>query len=130
MFFRMTGVQTVFDVAVQEVLPGELRLTDGRTFPFRYAMVVPPFLGAEVVRASGVGNPRGFIDVKDTYQTLDHPNVYAVDRGRGERALEPGERGRGAEDGVPVGDDGAGGTIAHIASQIRGEEPIAGGELR
>ena len=56
----------------------EIRLTDGKKLPFRYAMVVPPFVGAEVVNASGLGNARGFIDVKDTYQTLGDPNVYAV----------------------------------------------------
>jgi hypothetical protein len=31
-----------------------------------------------VVKASGLGNPRGFIDVKDTYQTLAYHNVYAA----------------------------------------------------
>src|SRR4029453_8067406 len=61
-----------------EVLPGEIRLSDARTLPFRYAMVVPPFVGAEVVNASGLGNAKGFIEVKDTYQTLSYPNVYAV----------------------------------------------------
>jgi sulfide:quinone oxidoreductase len=45
---------------------------------FRYAMVVPPFLGADVVRRSGPANPRGFVDVKDTYQAIEYPNVYAV----------------------------------------------------
>ena len=78
MFFRMTGIKGVFDVAMEEVAPGQLLLRDGRRFPFRYAMIVPPFVGADVVKHSGLGNPRGFIDVKDTYQTLEHPNVYAV----------------------------------------------------
>jgi sulfide:quinone oxidoreductase len=66
MFFRMTGIQPVFDVAMEEVAPGQLLLQDGRRFPFRYAMIVPPFVGADVVKDSGIGNPRGFIDVKDT----------------------------------------------------------------
>ncbi|HEU4354280.1 MAG TPA: FAD-dependent oxidoreductase [Actinomycetota bacterium] len=123
MFFRMTGVRTVFDVAVEEVLPGELRLTDGRTFPFRYAMVVPPFLGAEVVRTSGLGNPRGFIDVKDTYQTLDHPNVYAV--GIAAAVNAPWNLANAV--GVPKtgfpSETMARVAAANIASQIRGEEP-------
>src|SRR5215218_758771 len=78
MFFKHTGIEGIFDVAMQEIVPGEIRLTDGKKLPFRYAMVVPPFVGAEVVTASGLGNTKGFIDVKDTYQTLDHPNIYAV----------------------------------------------------
>lgn len=123
MFFRMTGVQTEFDVAVEEVLPGELRLTDGRTFPFRYAMVVPPFLGAEVVRTSSLGNPRGFVDVKDTYQTLDHPNVYAV--GIAAAVNAPWNLANAV--GVPKtgfpSETMARVAATNIASQIRGEEP-------
>src|SRR5829696_8079813 len=53
MFFRMQRIDGVFDVAAKEVAPGELHLANGRTLPFKYAMVVPPFLGAEVVTASG-----------------------------------------------------------------------------
>jgi sulfide:quinone oxidoreductase len=78
MFFKRQRIEGIFDVAMDEVVPGEIRLSDGRTLPFTYAMVVPPFLGAEVVKASGLGNAKGFIEVSDTYQTLAHPNVYAV----------------------------------------------------
>ena len=78
MFFRRQKIEPIFDVAMEEVAPGELRLADGRKLPFKYGMVVPPFVGAEVVHASGLGNTKGFIEVKDTYQTLEHPNVYAV----------------------------------------------------
>jgi sulfide:quinone oxidoreductase len=69
MFFRRQKIEGIFDVAMEEIVPGEMRLTDGRKLPFKYAMVVPPFIGADVVKTSGLGNPRGFIDVKDTYQT-------------------------------------------------------------
>jgi NADH dehydrogenase FAD-containing subunit len=78
MFFKRQGIEGIFDVAIEEIAPGEIVLADGRKLPFKYAMVVPPFLGADVVKAAGLGNAKGFIDVKDTYQTLDHPNVYAV----------------------------------------------------
>jgi NADH dehydrogenase FAD-containing subunit len=78
MFFKRQRITGVFDAAMDEIVPGEVRLSDGRRLPFRYAMIVPPFLGADVVNASGLGNPKGFIEVKDTYQTLAHPNVYAV----------------------------------------------------
>src|SRR5918994_670740 len=107
MFFRRQKIEPIFDVAMEEVAPGELRLADGRKLPFNYGMVVPPFLGAEVVTASGLGNAKGFIEVKDTYQTLEHPNVYAV--------------GIAAAVNAPW-------TTAHvaaenIAAQMRGQEP-------
>ena len=50
MFFKMTGIRGVFDVAMEEIAPGQLRLTDRRMFPFRYAMVVPPFSGPRPCR--------------------------------------------------------------------------------
>jgi sulfide:quinone oxidoreductase len=78
MFFKQQRIEAIWDVSMEEVAPGEIRLADGRGLPFRYAMVVPPFMGAEVVKVSGLGNPRGFIEVKDTYQTPQYPNVYAV----------------------------------------------------
>ena len=38
--------------------------------PFRYAMVVPPFLGQDVVRAKpGLSDDKGYIPVQDTYQS-------------------------------------------------------------
>jgi NADH dehydrogenase FAD-containing subunit len=123
MFFNHTNIRGIFDVAMEEVVPGEVRLTDGQKLPFRYAMIVPPFLGAEVVNASGLGNPKGFIDVKDTYQTLAHPNVYAV--GIAAAVNAPWQTANAV--GVPKTGFPAE-TMAHvaatnIASQIRGEEP-------
>lgn len=123
MFFKHTGIEGIFDVAMQEIVPGEIRLTDGKKLPFRYAMVVPPFVGAEVVTASGLGNTKGFIDVKDTYQTLDHPNIYAV--GIAAAVNAPWQTANAV--GVPKTGFPAE-TMAHvaatnIASQIRGEEP-------
>ena len=35
---------------MKAVEPGAVRLTDGRAIPFRYAMIVPPFTGQDVVR--------------------------------------------------------------------------------
>jgi len=123
MFFKHTGIEGVFDVAMEEVVPGEIRLTDGKRFPFSYAMVVPPFTGAEVVKASGLGNAKGFIDVKDTYQVVDHPNVYAV--GIAAAVNAPWQTANAV--GVPKTGFPAE-TMAHVAatnisSQIRGEEP-------
>jgi sulfide:quinone oxidoreductase len=123
MFFKHTAIRGIFDVAMEEIVPGEVRLSDGSTLPFRYAMIVPPFLGAEVVNASGLGNPKGFIDVKDTYQTLTHPNVYAV--GIAAAVDAPWQTANAV--GVPKtgfpAETMARVAATNIASQIRGEPP-------
>jgi sulfide:quinone oxidoreductase len=123
MFFRMQRIDGVFDIATHEVAPGELHLADGRTLPFKYAMVVPPFVGADVVKASGLGNAKGFIEVKPTYQTHTHPNVYAVGIATAVNAPWESANALGVpKTGYPV-ETMARVAAANIASQIRGQEP-------
>lgn len=123
MFFKRQGIEGFFDVAMEEILPGEVRLAGGRTLPFKYAMVVPPFVGAEVVKASGLGNPKGFIDVKDTYQTIDHPNVYAVGIAAAVNAPWTSANAVGVpKTGFPA-ETMAQVAASNIAAQIRGEQP-------
>ena len=123
MFFKRQHIDGIFDVATEEVAPGELRLTDGRAIPFKYAMVVPPFVGADVVKASGLGNAKGFIEVKDTYQTLAHPNVYAVGIATAVNAPWQSANAVGVpKTGFPA-ETMARVAATNIASQIRGEEP-------
>lgn len=123
MFFRQQRIDGIFDMAMEEIVPGEVRLVDGRRLPFKYATIVPPFVGADVVKASGLGDPKGFIEVADTYQTVAHPNIYAV--GIAAAVNTPWTTANAV--GVPKTGFPAE-TMAHvaaqnIASQIRGEEP-------
>ncbi len=123
MFFKRQKIDAVFNVATEEVAPGELRLTDGRSLPFKYAMVVPPFVGADVVTKSGLGNAKGFIDVKDTYQTLSHPNVYAVGIATAVNAPWQSANAVGVpKTGFPA-ETMARVAATNIVSQIRGQEP-------
>jgi len=123
MFFKRQRIDGIFDVAMEEVAPGEVRLADGRMLPFKYAMVVPPFVGAEVVKASGLGNAKGFIEVKDTYQTLSHPDVYAVGIATAVSAPWHGANAVGVpKTGFPA-ETMARVAATNIASQLRGEEP-------
>ena len=56
-----------------------MRLADGRAIPFRYAMVVPPFSGQDVVgTADGLADDNGFVRVRPTYQSEKYDDVYAV----------------------------------------------------
>ena len=94
-FFRHTGIDWALDAVIDKVVPGEVRFRKGslhhaadkgaapedlagRGLPFKYAMIIPPFMGVEVVRRSGLGNERGFVVVDDYFRHLRHPNVYAA----------------------------------------------------
>jgi sulfide:quinone oxidoreductase len=86
-------------------------------------MVVPPFTGADVVKSSGLGNARGFVEVKDTYQTLEHPNIYAVGIATAVNAPWTTANAIGVpKTGFPA-ETMARVAAANIASQIKGEPP-------
>jgi NADH dehydrogenase FAD-containing subunit len=126
MFLRKEGIQAVTGAAMAEVGPGKLRLEDGRSLEFAYAMIVPPFVGQEVVRSvEGLADDNGYVPVHDTYQSVAYPDVYAV--GIAAAVTVPWTT------AVPVGVPKTGfptETQAHvaaenIAAQIRGEPPKA-----
>ena len=93
-FFRHVGIDWVLDAVLEKVTPGEVHFRQSRRFratgnsqaedlsgkslPFKYAMIIPPFLGVEAVRRSGLGNERGFIVVDDYFRHLRYPNIFAA----------------------------------------------------
>ena len=79
MFLRKEGITAITGVAMDEVTGDQVKLTDGTRLPFRYAMVVPPFVGQDVVRATpGLADDKGYVPVEDTYQSKAYPEIYAV----------------------------------------------------
>ena len=55
-------------------------LADGTELPSRYTMVVPPFLGQQVVAGSPALAPdeNGYLPVRPTYQSEKYDDVYVV----------------------------------------------------
>lgn len=93
-FFRHVGIDWAVNAVMDRVTPGEIHFRTGqltratgnepvtnlagKSLPFKYAMIIPPFLGAEVVRVSGLGNERGFIVTDDYFRHLRYPHIYAA----------------------------------------------------
>ncbi len=78
-FFKRLGITAVTNATIARVEPDAVHLGDGRALPFRFAMLIPRFLGVDAVRNSpGLGNAAGFIEVDDAYRLPGHPNVYAA----------------------------------------------------
>jgi sulfide:quinone oxidoreductase len=93
-FFRHTNIDWALNAVIDEVTPGEVHFrggqlhradkpdapTDlaGRSLPFRYAMLIPPFLGVEAVREAGLGNARGFVEVNEYFRHPRYPTVFAA----------------------------------------------------
>jgi NADH dehydrogenase FAD-containing subunit len=73
------GIQSVTGALVRAVSPGEVHLADGRKLPFVYAVLTPPFLGADAVRACDrITNASGFVLVDPFCRTLAYPQVFAA----------------------------------------------------
>jgi sulfide:quinone oxidoreductase len=79
MFMKKENIDGIANAAMEYVGPDSVKLTDGRELPYKYSMIVPPFLGVDAVKeCTKIANPAGFVNVRDTYQTEAYDNVYAI----------------------------------------------------
>ncbi len=74
--FAEREIKAIVNGAMEEVVPGEIKLKDGTKLPFKFAMIAPPFKGVPAVAA--LGNPRGFIPVDKNYRHTKHKNIFVV----------------------------------------------------
>lgn len=127
---RKERIDAVTNASMTSVEDGRVMLADSRTVDFDYAMIVPPLVGQDVVRTcTDITDEQGFVNVRDTYQTLPYDNVYAV----GVAAAvdtpwqTPTTVGIPAT-GLPI-EKQAQAAARNIASQIKGEQPMDHGEF-
>ena len=73
------GFEVVGHAAVAEITPGKIRLADGRSLPFAYSMLLPSFLGVDVLRAcETITDAAGFVRVNAFNQSEVYPEVFAA----------------------------------------------------
>lgn len=79
MFLKKEKISAVLDVGIDHVDDGRVMLADGQKLDFSYSMIIPPFVGQDVVRkATEISDDKGYVRVRDTYQSEAYDNVYAV----------------------------------------------------
>ncbi|TIC83992.1 FAD-dependent oxidoreductase [Nocardioides sp. GY 10127] len=78
MFLKKEGIDARIDVGIDHVESDAVVLGNGETLTSRYSMIVPPFLGQDFLLASGLADDKGYVKVRDTYQTEKYDDVYAV----------------------------------------------------
>jgi sulfide:quinone oxidoreductase len=124
MFLKKEGIAARISVGIDHVDDGALVLADGETLPFGFGMVIPPFLGQTFLKdANGLADEKGYVVVRDTYQSQKYDDVYAV--GVAAAVDVPWQT------PTPVGIPKTGfptevmahTAAANIAAQIRGEQP-------
>lgn len=73
------GVNLLENQEITEITSHHIRLADGQSLPFDYAMILPPFNGPKFVRSlPDLGDSRGFLPVLPTYQHPLYESIYAV----------------------------------------------------
>ncbi|MGK2939231.1 MAG: NAD(P)/FAD-dependent oxidoreductase [Solirubrobacteraceae bacterium] len=78
-FFDRLDIEGLPNTVITEVRDGEMELEGGRTLPFAYSMIVPPFTGVNAVRdAEGLANPMGFVPVTDEFRHPEHEDVFSA----------------------------------------------------
>lgn len=125
MFLKKEKIEAITSAEMDYVDTDHIKLKDGREIPFAYSMIVPPFVGQDFLSGTGLADEKGYVGVRDTYQTTDHDDIYAV--GIAAAVNVPWQT------PIPVGIPKTGfptEQMAHVAaanigSQIRGEEPAA-----
>ncbi|HEY9641452.1 MAG TPA: FAD/NAD(P)-binding oxidoreductase [Coleofasciculaceae cyanobacterium] len=67
------------NLAIARIEPDTIQMADGRSLPFKYAMILPAFRGPRFLReAPGLTDAKGFVPVLPTYRHPDFDSVYAV----------------------------------------------------
>ena len=126
MFLHKEGITALTGVAMEEVTGDQVKLTDGTRLPFAFAVVVPPFVGQDVVRATpGLADDKGYVPVEDTYQSKAYPEIYAV--GIAAQVPVPWQT------AIPIGIPKTGFPVEsmakvaarNIAAAVKGEPPVS-----
>lgn len=78
-FFDRLDIEGLPNSEIRRVTGEHFEMASGRTLPFKYSMIVPPFTGVDVVASTpGLTNPMGFVPVDEHYRHPEHPEVYSA----------------------------------------------------
>lgn len=73
------GVAVISNAVITRVDGDQISLAEGAPLPYRYAMILPAFRGAELIRhVPDLGNNQGFIPVLPTQRHVRFPEIYAA----------------------------------------------------
>lgn len=74
--FARRDIKIIVNTAVEEIVPGEVRLKDSTKISFKLGMLAPAMKGVPAV--AHLGNPRGFIPVDGKYRHAKYKNIFAA----------------------------------------------------
>lgn len=79
LFMKMYGIKWHTNATVSKIEKEKLTLGDGTAIPYKLAMLIPPFRGADVMRNSPeLVDDKGFVVTNEGYQHIKYKNVFAA----------------------------------------------------
>ncbi len=79
MFMKLYNIKWITDASIETIEPDRLRLKNGEVLPYKMSMLMPPFEGASVMKASPkLVDAKGFVETNPTYQHVKYANVFAA----------------------------------------------------
>lgn len=72
-------IRAIANAKIDYIDAQKITLTDGRQFPFKYAMILPSFRGVTFLqKVPGLTDEKGFIRVLSSQRHQDFPSIYAL----------------------------------------------------
>ncbi|WP_186755616.1 NAD(P)/FAD-dependent oxidoreductase [Echinicola salinicaeni] len=78
-FMKMYNIEWITDASIDKIEDHKIILKTGEELPYKMAMLMPPFEGADVMKASPkLVDQKGFVETTAAYQHLTYKNVFAA----------------------------------------------------
>jgi sulfide:quinone oxidoreductase len=79
LFMKLYHIKWHVNCVIKEIRRDRMILQDDTELPYKFAMLIPPFVGADVMRNSpALVDDKGFVPCNDGYQHVKYKNVFAA----------------------------------------------------
>ena len=79
LFMKLYHIEWITDANIEKIESDKIVLKNGKELPYKMSMLMPPFEGADVMKASPqLVDKKGFVETKPSYQHVKYPNVFAA----------------------------------------------------
>lgn len=78
-FMKLYNIKWRVNTVIESIEANQIKLSTGEVLPYAMSMLIPPFVGAGVMRNSpALTDEKGFVVTNDGYQHVKYANVYAA----------------------------------------------------
>lgn len=79
-FFKLFHIHFHTEVGIEKMDDDKVYLTDGSQLPYKFSMIMPPFVGVDFITNSPElhATPSGYVPVGEDYRHPEYPNVWAA----------------------------------------------------